>query len=380
MKAPKKNDALLVMAWYSQMERKKLQLMYAKLLLLRARLAIKTRNYVTSKCLPRVDQSAWQILWENGTDEEFINLTSLDRASFNYLLEKFKRHFNINKPSCTGRRGRPSKVTHHHQALGCLLEFYTGQMGLKNLAQIFGIPPGTLSVLLRKAEIALEKTLQEEPDAEVRWPTLEEQREWALKVAAKNPLVQGRWGFIDGKNIRVQAPTDADLQNAYYNGWLHAVLVTGTLCFGVDGTIVWFRHNCPGSWNDGETSRKFQKKLLKAEINLPGHGVLSDSAFPVSGLLFNKIITPLKEGELERHKPALRPGLAAMSHAITSMRQAAEWGMGAVEKVYRRLLLKLPYDQPRRALRLNTLFKLYNFRVRRTQISQIRTYFNSSYE
>ena len=34
--------------------------------------------------------------------------------------------------------------------------------------------------------------------------------------------------------------------------------------------------------------------------------------------------------------------LSSLSNAITSMRQAAEWGMGAVEKVYRRLTQKLP--------------------------------------
>jgi hypothetical protein len=83
-----------------------------------------------------------------------------------------------------------------------------------------------------------------------------------------------------------------------YNGWLHAVYVTGSICFGVDGTIIWFRHNCPGSWNDGETSRKFQMKIVRDAINLPDHGVLSDSAFPVSGNLFKRIVTRLKENDL----------------------------------------------------------------------------------
>ena len=46
------------------------------------------------------------------------------------------------------------------------------------------------------------------------------------------------------------------------------------------------------------------------------------------------MVTPLiKENDLERSAPAARPALAALSNAITSMRQAAEWGMGAVEKV-----------------------------------------------
>ena len=135
--------------------------------------------------------------------------------------------------------------------------------------------------------------MKEEKLARVVWPSLIQQRKWGDKVENKNSLVKGRWGFVDGKNYRVQSPTDEEKQNAYYNGWLHCVFVTGVLCFGVDGCIVWFRHNCPGSWNDGETSRHFQEKLCNDDINLADHGVLSDSAFPVSGHMFGKIITPL---------------------------------------------------------------------------------------
>ncbi|ETK73392.1 hypothetical protein L915_19671, partial [Phytophthora nicotianae] len=29
----------------------------------------------------------------------------------------------------------------------------------------------------------------------------------------------------------VQQPSNADLQNAMYNGWLHTVFVTGVICF-----------------------------------------------------------------------------------------------------------------------------------------------------
>jgi len=86
-------------------------------------------------------------------------------------------------------------------------------------------------------------------------------------------MVQRKWGFIDGKNYRVQEPTNSDIQNAYYNGWLHCVLVTGTMCFGVDGTIVWARLNCPGSWNDGETSRSFREKLVDEAWTLYDYGV-----------------------------------------------------------------------------------------------------------
>jgi len=194
----------------------------------------------------------------------------------------------------------------------------------------------------------------------------------------ENSLITGRWGFIDGKNYKVQKPSCAELQNAMYNGWLHSTLITGVLCFGATGLLVWGKHNVVGSWNDGDMSRGFQAKIAREDINVDNHGVLSDSAFPVSGDCFRRIITPLKENEEDKiADPVARRMALKMSAAITSMRQPAEWGMGAVEKVYRRLLLSLPFDQNRRGRRLRTIYLLYNFRVRTTGISQIKNYFQN---
>ena len=332
------------------------------------------RNYITSHCLRNVEESDWITVYRNGTDANFITLTSLNRASFEHLLVAFTGEYVI-YTSVNG--GRPSKLLKHHQALGCILTFYCDTIGgNKHLCQIFAIPPSTLSRVLLRAETALQRALESLHEAEIRWPTLVEQREWATKVERKNALVKGRWGFIDGKNFKVQTPSNAEMQNALYNGWLHCAFVTGTICFGVDGCIVWFRHNCPGSWNDGETSRRFQLKLAREDINVPNHGVLSDSVFPVSGAMFGRILTPLKEDDLERSHQLARPMLARLSTAITSMRQSAEWGMGAIEKVYRRLLERMTFDQKRRALRIDTVFHLFNYRVRTTGISQIRSYFD----
>jgi hypothetical protein len=239
----------------------------------------------------------------------------------------------------------------------------------------FGIPPSTLCRVLKKAEKALLNTLMKEPTASIYWPSLKKQKKWADLVNKKNNLIFGRWGFIDGKNYKVQKPSNSDLQNAMFNGWLHATLITGCFCFGVDGTVIWGRHNFVGSWNDAEMSREFQEKNIDNNINLLGHGVLSDSAFPVKNDLMGRIMTPLKEGDLERASPGTRFILTKLSTAITSMRQSAEWGMGAVEKVYRKLLLPLPFDTYTRYLRLKTIYMLYNFRVRNCKISQIRNYF-----
>ncbi|KAE8881593.1 hypothetical protein PF005_g28593 [Phytophthora fragariae] len=176
--------------------------------------------------------------------------------------------------------------------------------------------------------------------------------------------------------LQVQEPPRGDIQNAHYNGWLHAVYVTGTLCFSVDGLIVWSKHNCPGSWNDADTSLQFREILKDPECNPdPRFGIIADSAFPCGDDMVGRIMTPLKDGDLARLVPSVRPAAQLMSGAITLVRQTIEWGMGSVEKVYRRLLRPLPYDVIKRKLRLDNLFRLANYRVRTVEVSQIRTTF-----
>ncbi|KAE9217726.1 hypothetical protein PF004_g14076 [Phytophthora fragariae] len=180
--------------------------------------------------------------------------------------------------------------------------------------------------------------------------------------------------FFETEQSNVQQPSNPDVQNAHYNGWLHNVYVTGTFCFSADGLIVWANHNCPGSWNDGDISLDFRRILADPRVNPdPRYGIVTDSAFPCGKEMADRVMTPLKEGDLSRLVPSVRRAAKIMSGAVTFVRQSAEWGMGSVEKVYHRLLLPLPYDVNKRKTRLDNLFRMSNFHVRTVGISQIRT-------
>jgi hypothetical protein len=124
-------------------------------------------------------------------------------------------------------------------------------------------------------------------------------------------------------------------------------------------------------------SRALQLKMCDPLLVGENMKLASDSAFPIRGDLEGKIITPLKEGDIDRVPPECRLGMQMMSDSITSLRQAAEWGMGAACKVYRQLMLPLPFNPECRAQRLTNIFRLYNFRVRRTGISQIKNVFQA---
>jgi hypothetical protein len=92
----------------------------------------------------------------------------------------------------------------------------------------------------------------------------------------------------------------------------------------------------------------------------PQHCVAADTAFPVSGRLTGRIISPLKEGELAEVPADCRLAVERHSLACTSIRQACEWGMEAVEKIYRKLLIPLPYNVQVRQIRLTNIHRLYN--------------------
>lgn len=200
---------------------------------------------ISLEAINPISQTDWMYVWKNANNESFLSITSLSRDSFAVVLKEFKRHYQ--PLAGPGRRGRPPKLIFAHQMLGCLLVWYTDTMELKTLCQMFGISISTTSRVILLSEIILNKTLLNLQEAKVSWPTFDEQRTWSELVQRKKKLIERRWGFIDGKNYRVQASSDTEEQNAFYNGWVHTVFVTGAICFGVDGTIVWYRHNYPGS-------------------------------------------------------------------------------------------------------------------------------------
>ncbi|KAJ8523746.1 hypothetical protein ON010_g17372 [Phytophthora cinnamomi] len=102
--------------------------------------------------------------------------------------------------------------------------------------------------------------------------------------------------------------------------------------------------------------RKTSFKLNEADTSIITHGELSDSAFPFSGSGPGQMLTPLKQGDLAKLLPSVRPVARRLSKAITFTRQAVEWGMG--------LLLPLPSNKKERSTGLDNAFRLYNYRVR----------------
>lgn len=204
-----------------------------ELLLQLRRSQLRVRTKLKKDALVDFKDSAFAKLYDAGDDDDFLAGLSITRASFEHLLTLFAPFYLEGDTWRPGDAGRPPAFNNDCKyTLGLILTFYRNSMELNALSMMFGLPPSTCSRVLQRSERALLRALESIPDAQIRWPTFEQQAEWALLVNAKNDLVEGRWGFIDGKNYPVQKPSGDDLQNAMYNGWLHRHLVTGTLCFG----------------------------------------------------------------------------------------------------------------------------------------------------
>lgn len=329
----------------------------------------KERHYLTKASLIQPEESAWYQIFHAGDDSAFLVVTGLNRKAFFTLLEEFQKFYVVK--SGVGKPGRPRTFRNVHAVLGALLYFYSDKIEHSGISLLFGAAPSTECRTMDQAEQALEKALKKVKEARIRWPSYAQQVKWASLIEAREPLVKRKWGFIDGKNLEVNKSSDTFIQNTHYNGWLHRHTITGVLCFGADGTLVWARHNCPGSWNDAQMSNGIMDRLRDPLKTLPGYGLVADTAFPATKSMAGIIVSPLKLNEIP---PAdVLEAAEKVSSAITSLRQACEWGMGSIGKVYGKLNDKHGTDKIKRGRRISNIFRLWNLRVRMTGISQIST-------
>jgi len=125
------------------------------LLLLRRRMQLKTRNYLTTSCLIDPLYSSWHILHRYGDNKAFLACLGVDRAMFLELNNVFSFWYEVK--SGPGRSGRPPKLSQKSSVLGLLLHFYAGTMENTTLCELFGVPPSSLSRIIQKAETAFEQ-------------------------------------------------------------------------------------------------------------------------------------------------------------------------------------------------------------------------------
>jgi hypothetical protein len=150
------------------------------------------------------------------------------------------------------------------------------------------------------------------PDAQVHFPKEDEFDHLNSLILKRHPLLVWAFGSMGGLNLPVQTSTDKDIENATYNGWLHAHFVSLVYAFGADGkhsiyfhnfnllidkllgTIIACSLNAPGSWHDSHIAMPIYEKLIHKTPQ--GYYLVTNMAFqrgvePLEG----KIVAPLKQ-------------------------------------------------------------------------------------
>jgi hypothetical protein len=105
-----------------------------------------------------------------------------------------------------------------------------------------------------------------------------------------------------------------------------------------------------------------------------GYYLIANTAFPRGAEQVSMHIrAPIKSRDRLPDNPEERLNLDAVNRQILSCRQAAEWGMRALQGSFGRLQLPLPAEnQGQRADLIEICIRLYNLRVRTVGINQIK--------
>jgi hypothetical protein len=243
---------------------------------------------------------------------------------------------------------------------------------------IFGLTMTNLSTYLRFGRRIVIEVLKNDPDATIRLPTENEMQQYTQAIAGKHPSLgaQKVWCTIDGLKLMLQQAPNSTIQEQFYNGWTHDHYVTSVLCFCPDGTIPIAAFNMPGSFHDS-TVAEYGGVYAKLGAMFDKYGVkcTADSAFGAKTypFLIKSSQDPLlATGNTQEEIVAqVRAQLEA-----TSMRQAAEWGMRAVQSSFPRLKDRFNYEEEGERQRvLHSMFLLYNLRTRMVGINQIRNFY-----
>lgn len=91
--------------------------------LMKIRMTLRTRHYLTSSVLISPSASPWSTTYSSRDDAAFFNLVSLPVHAYEQLLAVFVRHYHVR--SGPGRKGRPTRMQNPNNILACLLHFYS---------------------------------------------------------------------------------------------------------------------------------------------------------------------------------------------------------------------------------------------------------------
>jgi DDE superfamily endonuclease len=336
------------------------------------------------------EKSPWSRVYESKDDPALITVTGFDHNAFAILLGLFEPLFNGYSP-WTGSsedgykyrragnetRGRKRK-TNRASCLGLVLAWFRFRGSEFILQGWFGFTGAHLNVWLRFGRRMLLKLLRDHADAIVKFPDDERVKAYQHSIHARHRHLPDVYCVCDGLKLPFQKCDQLNEQSRFYNGWKAGHYITNLFVFGADGRIINAVTNVPGSVHDstlavwGGTYRK-----LKEVYERTGGVCCVDSAFASGGVPYL-----LKSAKKEQvHKIAKSKEDMARILDATSLRQAAEWGMRAIQGSMPRLKDKIRFElKGERKVIMKLVPLIYNIRLSLVGLNQLKSTYVKNWE
>lgn len=327
------------------------------------------------------NESSFKYLYDSRNDQALLNLTGLDHASFNELLELYKPYYKLytwdDKKKVVRKlkldrngdpfKGRP-RLMDAVGSLGLVFAWYrTRGACTRTLSMAFGLTCTPMYNWLKFGRRVLLACLLKHDAARVTTPTANDIEVYKEAITRKYPRMRNVWGACDGLKLQIEQSKNWFIQNQFFNGWTHGHYVNCIFVFAADGRIRICVINTPGTWHD--STQADHGVYAKMEKVFDDHGaiVVVDSAFNMQNkdyLVKSSQQDPTNAAELLTNRDA------------TSIRQLSEWGMRMLQAQFPRMKDRIAYEEKgERRVILNLMVLLYNFQCSRIGHNQIFTTF-----
>jgi len=231
----------------------------------------------------------------------------------------------------------------------------------------FGITGSVCSLFIRFARRIMIKILHRNPLAMVAMPADGEVANLKLAFNARHPALSDVYCIADGLKLLIEQSGDVIIQNRFYNGWKHDHYVSNVFVFGPHGRIIACAINAPGCLHDSIIAgfgNIYEK--LQATYDSTGGKCVVDSAFARARFPFL-----IKSGSSAAWS-ANNAEDVLLEREATSARQAAEWGMRALQSAFPRCKDRMVYEERgERRLILLSYVLVFNFRTSLVGLNQL---------
>ena len=144
--------------------------------------SLRERHYLCRNAIRRPAFSPWTQLYKAADDGSFLHMTGFNRESF----EKLKRILFGRQLRPRNNGGRPRNLDDSAR-LGLYLFYVGSTMSVKWLCLHFGVVESTARECITEMRKLICRKLRSQRHAAVRWPTDQENEEWAALVQIREP-------------------------------------------------------------------------------------------------------------------------------------------------------------------------------------------------